>query len=258
EALQEIRTYFDTLYHTSPDTCIAQMQPPEQPVRFSVAEFEAALAELPSNKAVPATLPPALLWKTAASCLARRLTPQLNEWLADMTQPPPSEWHVADIFLLLKPGKKPSAAALRPISLLHPVAKALATMLKHRVQPAVNAYLEQLPQYAYTQQRSAQDALDRAFTHCTLVQAILRTQTLTPQARKQGHQVLPCRGGITLSVDFRKAFDLMPREHLLSALSKAKIDDAHCWTIMQLHAHAQMQFSYAQSIPVMEYGRDVG
>ena len=247
EALQEIRTYFHDLYHTSPDTCIGRMQPPEQPIRFSVAEFEAALAELPSNKAVPATLPPALLWKTAASCLAQKLTPQLNEWLADMTRPPPSEWHVADIFLLLKPGKKPSAAALRPISLLHPVAKALATMLKHRVQPAVNTFLEQLPQYAYTQQRSAQDALDRAFTHCTLVQAILRAQTLTPQARKQGHQVLPCRGGITLSVDLRKAFDLMPREHLLSALSQAKIDDAHCWTIMQLHAHAQMQFSYAQN-----------
>ena len=247
EALQEIRTYFHALYHTSPDTCLAHMQPPDQPIRFSVTEFEAALAELPSNKAVPATLPPALLWKTAASCLAQKLTPQLNDWLADMTRPPPSEWHVADIFLLLKPGKKPSAAALRPISLLHPVAKALATMLKHRVQPAVNTFLEQLPQYAYTRQRSAQDALDRAFTHCTLVQAILRTQTLTPQARKQGHQVLPCRGGITLSVDLRKAFDLMPREHLLSALSQAKIDDAHCWTIMQLHAHAQMQFSYAQN-----------
>ena len=35
---------------------------------------------------------------------------------------------MADIFLLLKAGKKPTAAALRPISLLHPVAKALAAL----------------------------------------------------------------------------------------------------------------------------------
>ena len=109
---------------------------------------------------------------------SQRLLAWRNEWLADMTKPPPSEWHVADIFLVLKPGKKPTAAALRPISLLHPVAKALATMLKCRVQPAVDAFLNELPQYAYMQQRSAQDALARAFTHCTFVQALLRTQTL--------------------------------------------------------------------------------
>ena len=50
---------------------------------------------------------------------------------------------------------------------------------------------------------------------------------------------------MTLSVDLRKAFGLMPREHLLAALSKANVDEALKWTIMQLHVHAQMQFSYA-------------
>ena len=130
EALQEIRRYFNDLCHTSTDQGLSQLQPSVRPVSFTVSEFAAALADLPSNTAVPSALPPALLWKSPASCLAQKLTPQLNEWLADVTKPPPSEWHVADIFLLLKPGKKPTAAALRPISLLHPVAKALAALLK--------------------------------------------------------------------------------------------------------------------------------
>ncbi|CAE7592845.1 unnamed protein product [Symbiodinium necroappetens] len=138
------------------------MQPPAQSVSFTEAEFAEALACLPAGKAVPHHLPPAVLWKSAATSLARKLLPPLNnEWLSDMTSPPPDEWNIADIFLLLKPGKLPTAAALRPISLLHPVAKALAVLLKDRLQPAADALLEHLPQYAYLHQRSAQDALDR-------------------------------------------------------------------------------------------------
>ena len=91
EALQEIRRYFNDLYHTSTDQGLSQLQPSVRPVSFTVSEFAAALADLPSNTAVPSALPPALLWKSAASCLAQKLTPQLNEWLADMTKPPPSE-----------------------------------------------------------------------------------------------------------------------------------------------------------------------
>ena len=186
-----------------------------------------------------------MLWKSAATSLAKKLLLQLNEWLSDVTCPPPDEWNIADIFLLLKPGKLPTAAALRPISLLHPVAKALAVLLKDRLQPAADALLEHLPQYAYLHQRSAQDALDRAFAHCCYVQEVLRTQVTTPHTRKQGYTASPCRGGFTLSVDLRKAFDLMPRQHLLTALTNAQVDPALAWAIMQLHAHAMMKFTYA-------------
>ena len=37
----------------------------------------------------------------------------------------------------------------------------------------------------------------------------------------------------------------MPREHLLTALSKANVGEGLRWTLRQLHARAQMQFSYA-------------
>ncbi|CAE7513346.1 unnamed protein product [Symbiodinium sp. CCMP2592] len=210
----------------------------------SSTEVTAALKGLPSGKAVPASLPPAVLWKEAADLMAPDIAVQINSWLADMRHPPPDGWHIADIFLLLKPGKPPSPSSLRPISLLHPVAKAIAVILKQRLQPAADAVLSELPQFAYLQNRSAQDALDRAFTHCCHVQSILRAQTATPQTRYQGHTVLPCRGGITLSVDLRKAFDLMPRAHLLTALQNSKADPALVWTIMSLHSHAQMQFSF--------------
>ncbi|CAE7197907.1 unnamed protein product [Symbiodinium sp. CCMP2592] len=161
---------------------------------------------LPSGKAVPASLPPAVLWKEAADLMAPDIAVQINSWLADM------------------------------------LAKAIAVILKQRLQPAADALLSELPQFAYLQNRSAQ--LDRAFTHCCHVQSILRAQTATPQTRYQGHTVLPCRGGITLSVDLRKAFDLMPRAHLLTALQNSKADPALVWTIMSLRSHAQMQFSF--------------
>ena len=252
EALQEIKQYFYDLYHTQDPQSIPAMQPPAQSVSFTEAEFADALACLPAGKAVPHHLPPAVLWKSAAITLARKLLPQLNEWLSNMTIPPPDEWNIADIFLLLKPGKPPTTAALRPISLLHPVAKALAVLLKDRLQPAADALLEHLPQYAYLHHRSAQDALDRAFAHCCYVQEVLRTQVATPHTRKQGYTARPCRGGFTLSVDLRKAFDLMPRQHLLVALSSARVDPALTWTIMQLHAHAMMKFTYAGNCAQIE------
>ncbi|CAE7764519.1 unnamed protein product [Symbiodinium sp. CCMP2592] len=103
-----------------------------------------------------------------------------------------------------------------------------------------------MPQSAYLPARSAQDALDRALTHCHHARAILRAQQNNPHLRKQGHQTAPCRGAITLSVDLQKAFDLLPRALLDQALQAAEISAELRWAILQIHRHAQMQFKVGQ------------
>ena len=59
----------------------------------------------------------------------------------------------------------------------------------------------------------------------------------TPHLRRQGHVPLPCRGGITFSVDLRKAFDSMSRFHLATALESSQTDPAHRLASMRF-AHA--------------------
>ena len=44
----------------------------------------------------------------------------------------------------------------------------------------------------------------------------------------------------------------MPRQHLLAALSSARVDPALTWTIMQLHTHAMMKFTYAGNCAQIE------
>jgi len=240
DSLKSIQDYFHGIYHTHP--AIPALSPPCLPLQLTWTELAEALAALPASKALPAAQPPAALWKAAAGTLAEKLLPKVNAWLQHMDVAPPDEWHIADIFLMLKPGKPSEPASLRPISLLHPIAKALACVLKQKLEPAAARLLQDLPQFAYMHGRSAQDALDRAMAHCSHARAVLRTQSNNPHLRKQGYRTMPCRGALTLSVDLQKAFDVMPREFLNEALLKAEVEPALRWAILQIHNHATMRF----------------
>ena len=175
-----------------------------------------------------------------------------------MHLPPPSEWHVADICLLPKPHKPVAGPeTLRPISLLHPVAKALATIINGRIKPNLLQLVDGLPQFSYLEGRSVQDALDRAMAHCTRVRSILNAQRQNVHLKKQGHAPSPCRGGITLSLDLQQAFDLMPRDRLLEAMQLAGIDYSLQYAIMQLHYHAQMRVTHGGQSAVIETANGV-
>ena len=245
EALQSIHRYFYDLYNKLPDGSLADFPKPQEPFQVTGAELAAALAALPASKALPSHLPPAVLWKAASATTAGRDLDMLNHWLANMEQQPPDQWHIADIFLMPKPHKAIMAANLRPISLLHPIAKALASILKQKIQPAADKLLAASPQFAYMEHRSVADAHDRVLTHLVHVRNILQTQRQTPHLRQQGHTPAPCRGGITFSVDLQKAFDCMSRTHLATALEAAGVETSLRWTILQLHKHACMRFSHA-------------
>ena len=220
-----IQQYYQQLFNQPCGSC--QLSAPHAPLQLDLADFQNALADLPSGKALPPNELPALLWKLGARSLACKLLPELNHWLSHMHLPPPSDWNIADICLIQKPGKPVAGPeSLRPISLLHPVSKALATIINHRITPRLQHLAAALPQFSYLGGRSVQDALDRAMAHCTRVRSILHTQRQNLHLKRQGHAPQPCRGGLTLSLDLQQAFDLMPRDRLLEAMQLAGIDYA--------------------------------
>ena len=139
-----------------------------KPFQVTKVELVQALEALPVGKALPPHLPPAILWRAAAP-VAEQCLQRLNHWLANMDEKPPEDWHMADIFLMPKPHKPVTAENLRPIALLHPIAKASACILKHKIQDGAWQMLLSQPQFAYLAHRGVADALGRALAHCEAV-----------------------------------------------------------------------------------------
>ena len=184
-----IKDYFHNLYNlpVHPDNT-PNLEPPDTPTQLTLSELQHAIGSIPASKALPVKEAPSLLWRAGATVLADKLLRSVNGWMADMLRPPPSEWHIADICLLPKPSKPMLGPdSLRPISLLHPVAKALATALNQRLLPHLHKAVADQPQYAYTAGRSAQDALDRALRHCVHVREIMQAQKQTLHLKRQDY-----------------------------------------------------------------------
>ena len=243
ETVEAISVYYTDLFGRTVLSC--SLPAPTTPLQITTAEFQCALQGLPGNKALPPSVSPAALWTLAADTLAAKLLPQVNHWLRHMHLPPPDDWRIADICLLPKPNKPVAGPeTLRPISLLHPVAKALAVVINDRLRPQLQTLVQELPQFSYLEGRSVQDALDRAMAHCSHVRSILHAQRQNPHLKRQGHAPAACRGGVTLSLDLQQAFDLMPRDSLLSAMQLANLDYSIQYAVLQLHSHAHMRFAH--------------
>ncbi|CAE7948731.1 unnamed protein product [Symbiodinium sp. KB8] len=243
DTVKAISTYYTDLFGRTVLSC--QLPEPSSPLQLTYAEFQSAIQGLSGNKALPPAVTPAALWILAADTLAMKLLPQVNHWLRHMHLAPPDDWHIADICLLPKTNKPVAGPeTLRPISLLHPVAKALAVVINGRIRPQLQALVQELPQFSYLEGRSVQDALDRAMAHCSHVRSILHAQRQNPHLKRQGHEPAACRGGVTLSLDLQKAFDLMPRDNLLAAMQLANLDYSVQYAVLQLHSHAYMRFAH--------------
>ena len=253
--VQTIRDYYQVLYHKHQPVWSDGDGPPFQ---ISWAQLHSALASLPRNKALPPGVAPSRLWGIAADPLTDKYLPALNGWLADMSVPPPEEWHVADLCLIPKPSKPLTGPeALRPISLIHPISKALSIILNNRIKPQLWHLVADLPQMAYLESRSVQDALDRASAHCARVRAVLRAQRQNIHLRKQGHRQAECKGGVLLSIDLRQAFDVMPRPRLKEAMDLAQVDPAAQHVILQLHAHACLRIKHGNQTASLDTANGV-
>ncbi|OLP95095.1 hypothetical protein AK812_SmicGene22810 [Symbiodinium microadriaticum] len=155
EEIKEIETFFTHLYATGQRL---QMRLP-QPAAAALGSdlLVSALKSLRPKKASLPTAAPAALWKMAAEPLAEYVVQRLH---TQNTADWPDLWHIAWLCLLPKKPASHRPDQLRPISLLHPLAKSIAWGLNKLVLDAAMASLLEDPQFAYLPTRGVDSAMD--------------------------------------------------------------------------------------------------
>ena len=241
EEFRTIKQYYETLY--------AGPAPPQDflctRLDFQLEEVLHAIKSLTPGKAMPSYSAPAALWNNLHAELAPQ--EQLNHVFTPGLLVLPTAWCISELVLLPKPGKAlTSPSHLRPIALLPPIAKVLASVLASRIQPFAAAYLENTPKFAYLCGRSLQQALERVISHCAETRALIAQQATNPHTRRSGREVLQIAGGLQLSLDVSQAYDGVSRSHLREALLEAQIPEALTTAILAIHNQAVLRISHDQ------------
>ena len=219
-----LTTHYRKIYtRTLPDPDREMRMPPLQ---LDVPELRAALDALKAHKAVPAHLAPVAIWKLCSAELVPHLQRIANNFVAA-----PDLWHAAWWALLPKITKPTLPKHLRPIGLSEVSSRVIGKVLQCRLRPYVEAYLRDLPQWAYTPGRGTLDAALRVQAHCQQVMQKCQPNRWTVREARVGlprplHQV----GGLQLSLDLSAAFDTLEWCHIADALRDADIP-------MELQAH---------------------
>ena len=170
------------------------------------------LQHLPVTKALPPDGFPALIWRHFAHVLIPIFWTCIQQAWCDKINAPPPHWSAGWIHLLAKPNKTPNKPeALRPICLQYPMNKVLSDIHCRLILPITYASLRQLPLFAYMPNRGTKDYLLIVSVHCRRVRA-LYTELRRDDA-KQG-----LWGGIQISLDMEKAFDIVSRTLVSRAL----------------------------------------
>ena len=108
---------------------------------------------------------------------------------------------------------------MRPLALQDPGGKAAIRTVKEAIQPYVDEYMRVIPQYAYLKQRDGQMAILRACAHLRQVRDMVAEQKYTVHNNQcDGHRRVALCGGLTLSLDLRMAFDILPRRLVVRSL----------------------------------------
>ena len=166
------------------------------------------------NKALPTRFAPARLWKDTAALIAPLLLPAMN--LQRQALHP--RWHEVQVCTLPKVHTVKLPKQVRPISILHPCNKVMASLLAARVLPKVAAFLESVPQWAYLPGRSTADALEAVCSHLQAVRLLVQSKSTTLVQRHRGAQPTKLAGGVSISLDIHKAFDSLSHALLAEAM----------------------------------------
>ena len=110
-----------------------------------------------------------------------------------------------------------------------------------RLKPVAMGYLRRIPQFAYVEGRSLQQAVERTIAHCAVVRALLAQQSNSLFAKRQGRVLRGIVGGIQLSLDITKAYDCVERGDLKLALQEAGNPSDLASAILAIHHQAQLR-----------------
>ncbi|CAE6934633.1 Pol [Symbiodinium natans] len=207
-------------------------------------DVQRELQKLGVFKAVPAGIAPAALWRCCAGAIAPVLGNSLrHHFQAGSTQCLQDELHDAYITLVPKP-QKPAIAVenLRPIGLQCPSAKLIAGLLRQSLLEVLLPLITNLPQYAYAKHRGTFDALLRVHLHFEDASVLLRTNRVNRFQQHSGRKQHACVGGLSLSLDLSRAYDLTSRPIVYGTLAQHGVTQDTITIIKQLHRDAQYIF----------------
>ncbi|CAE7400945.1 unnamed protein product, partial [Symbiodinium sp. KB8] len=223
EEIREVESFFTQLYATGQRL---QLQLP-QPAAANLGSdlLIAALKSLRPKKASLPTAAPAALWKMAAAPLAEYVVQRLHtQHTADW----PDLWHIAWLCLLPKKPASHRPDQLRPISLLHPLAKSIAWDLNKLVLDAAMASLLEDPQFAYLPTRGVDSVMDTAFSHTAEVRSLMAAQKPSVFAKRAGkvpwltlYASLLASGLVSMNARLQTTLWLVYAKALLRAISCA-------------------------------------
>ena len=240
EEMQQIVGHFKQVYK-QPDLA-PPGRPVDQAVVFDPHSVLLAFSKLP-NKALPSHFLPAPLWRASAHPATQVFQQTLVAAYDRAELLLPKAWHEIQVALIPKPSKPATSAdSLRPISLLSPMAKVLAKLVAEEIRPIVLDAATHIPQFAYLEGRQTCDAIDRAFGHCREIRERRQNATVTTRDRRAGKTAQVISGGITLSLDLRKAFDSIPWQCLQACLEHFQIPAPIIQLILYLHENATYIF----------------
>ena len=150
-------------------------------------------------------------------CSSHCAAPVAGHELADRQALHP-RWHEVQVCTLPKVHTVKLPKQVRPISILHPCNKVMASLLAARVLPKVAAFLESVPQWAYLPGRSTADALEAVCSHLQAVRLLVQSKSTTLVQRHRGAQPTKLAGGVSISLDIHKAFDSLSHALLAEAM----------------------------------------
>ena len=238
EEIRSVKEHFQELYaRSSQNTQCTEVTSTFTQVAIQEEEVLGAMTKLKALKALPPTYAPTVLWKLATQEVVPYLHRTLQHSLQNMGELH-KDWHRVHVCLLPKVPFVKMPKQLRPICLLAPGSKVLATILADRLRAPVATYLSQVPQFAYIPQRSTADAIERVCSHLHAARILASEADPTLHARRKGMAPASVGGGISLSLDVNKAFDALPRAQLIAAMKDAQLDPTLISLINHIHQQA--------------------
>ncbi|CAE7272684.1 Pol [Symbiodinium sp. CCMP2456] len=242
--LKAITDYFKGIYGPDPPA-----NSPCGPMsRFTLDEVLEALHKLQPSKALPPQSAPAVLWRVCAAEVAPGIHRALEASLQRVAPCLPARWHDITVCLIPKVSEVRMPKQLRPICLLPPGSKIVATMLADKLRDHIALYMQAIPQFAYLPKRSANDALLRVCSHLNLVRDLASNANPSLHAKHAGAKTQSLRGGVALSLDVNKAFDALPRSYLHQSMRRACIPEADINLILHIHDAARMVYQAGLSL----------
>ena len=230
-----LRDWFEDLYHHpehSPEATSFHWP-------FTVEEISHGLATLPLRKALSPEYSPSPFWRLTAQKIANYLDPFLHQCAQSCKLP--FCWSQGTLCFLPKTSKRHQTPSThRPIALLEPCGKAVMGACALRLLDEVGHILQRWPQFAYLPRRGTDDALFRLATHCRQVREVINQYKYPIHQRAQGSLPGDVGGGVIVSLDLSKAFDMVSRPQMMEGLQQLNISSE----LLQLLAGVYQQTTY--------------